>query len=109
MYNEFVTVCFKTDSQRSLKSYSRFPIHRAMLQDSVRVSAYSAALVDQNVVDGQTVLEVGCGTGILSLMAAKARQSFQLSFQRHMIIPSILTSSEMIKITTVCRAISSFF
>ena len=47
-----------------------------MLQDSARVSAYSAALAgcggDGSLVEGKTVLEVGCGTGILSLMAAKA-------------------------------------
>ena len=54
-----------------VQAYSRFPIHRAMLQDSARVSAYSSAL--SAAVAGKTVLEVGCGTGILSLMAAKAR------------------------------------
>ena len=47
-----------------------------MLQDSARVSAYSAALAGSggggSLVEGKTVLEVGCGTGILSLMAAKA-------------------------------------
>ena len=57
-----------------MQAYSRFPIHRAMLQDSARVSAYSAAL-SAAAVGGKTVLEVGCGTGILSLMAAKARST----------------------------------
>ena len=57
------------------EAYSRFPIHRAMLQDEARMAAYSAALIDRRFVAGKTVLDVGCGTGALSLMAARGGAS----------------------------------
>lgn len=57
-------------------SYSSFGIHREMLGDKVRTDAYRDALLDNpSLVNGATVLVVGCGTGILSLFAAKAGAS----------------------------------
>lgn len=44
--------------------------HVYMLRDTVRVMAYRAAI--EKHAPGQRVVEVGCGTGILSLFAAKA-------------------------------------
>ena len=44
--------------------------HLAMLKDSVRVMSYRAA-IERHARD-RTVVEIGCGTGILSLFAAKA-------------------------------------
>ncbi len=47
--------------------------HVGMLRDTVRVMAYRAAI--EKHAPGKRVVEVGCGTGILSLFAAKAGAS----------------------------------
>lgn len=54
-------------------SYSSFHIHEEMLKDSVRTRTYQRAIMD-NPKDfaGKTVLDIGAGTGILSIFAAKA-------------------------------------
>lgn len=53
-------------------SYSFFDIHREMLSDAPRTEAYRRALEENpSLVRGATVLDVGCGTGVLSLFAAR--------------------------------------
>lgn len=50
--------------------YGRVATHREMLEDEARTEAYRRAIFA--TCKGKIVLEVGCGTGILSLFAAQA-------------------------------------
>nr|GLL40988.1 probable protein arginine N-methyltransferase 3 [Ipomoea trifida] len=57
-------------------SYSSFGIHREMISDKERTDAYRRAIVENpSLFRGSTVMDVGCGTGILSLFAAQAGAS----------------------------------
>ena len=47
-------------------------IHEEMLKDTVRTRSYQAAIMQNEFLfKDKIVLDVGCGTGILSLFAAK--------------------------------------
>jgi len=52
-------------------SYSE--IHAVMIQDRVRTASYASFILKNPLLfKDATVLDVGCGTGILSLFAAKS-------------------------------------
>jgi len=53
-------------------SYSHFSIHEEMLKDSVRTESYRRAIMAPGICKDKIVLDVGCGTGILSMFAVKA-------------------------------------
>jgi len=58
------------------KSYAHYSIHLDMLSDKVRTQSYRDALLSNSAsITGQRVLDIGCGTGILSMFAARAGAS----------------------------------
>ena len=62
-----------TSSDYYFNSYAHFGIHEEMLKDEVRTRSYMRAIVENpHLFKGKTVMDVGCGTGVLSIFAAKA-------------------------------------
>ena len=62
-----------TSSDYYWDSYSNFAIHEEMLKDVPRTGTYRDAILGaKDKFEGKIVLDVGCGTGILSLFAAQA-------------------------------------
>jgi len=54
-------------------SYAHFGIHEEMLKDQVRTLTYRNSMYNnKHLFKGKVVLDVGCGTGILSMFAKKA-------------------------------------
>ena len=54
-------------------SYGHHEIHQTMLQDRVRTDAYRDFIyANKHLFAGATVLDIGCGTGILSLFCVRA-------------------------------------
>jgi protein arginine N-methyltransferase 3 len=71
----------RDDDTHYFNSYSQNEIHEIMLKDAVRTEAYrdfilsnnsSSASKDNNIFKDKIVLDVGCGTGILSMFCARA-------------------------------------
>ncbi|GMK58803.1 hypothetical protein CspeluHIS016_0602450 [Cutaneotrichosporon spelunceum] len=54
-------------------SYAHFGIHEEMLKDQVRTMSYRNSIIqNKHLFKDKVVLDVGCGTGILSMFAASA-------------------------------------
>ncbi|XP_047158995.1 probable protein arginine N-methyltransferase 6 [Vigna umbellata] len=54
-------------------SYAHLGIHQEMIKDRVRTETYREAIMQhQSFIAGKVVVDVGCGTGILSIFYAQA-------------------------------------
>mmetsp|Transcript_15388 Transcript_15388/g.23056 ORF Transcript_15388/g.23056 Transcript_15388/m.23056 type:complete len:342 (-) Transcript_15388:121-1146(-) len=63
----------KTSSDYYWNSYAHFGIHEEMLKDTVRTKSYRSSIIDnKHLFKDKIVVDVGCGTGILSMFAAQA-------------------------------------
>ncbi|CAF0851993.1 unnamed protein product [Rotaria sordida] len=61
------------NDQQYFQSYDQFQVHELMLRDRPRVSAYYDAIMNnKKLFENKVVLDVGSGTGVLSMFAAKA-------------------------------------
>mmetsp|Transcript_205 Transcript_205/g.317 ORF Transcript_205/g.317 Transcript_205/m.317 type:complete len:377 (-) Transcript_205:214-1344(-) len=53
-------------------SYAHYGIHEEMIKDDVRTQSYLGAIEsNREQIEGKVVLDVGCGTGILSMFCAR--------------------------------------
>ncbi|KAI6027839.1 S-adenosyl-L-methionine-dependent methyltransferase [Pisolithus microcarpus] len=63
----------RDDDSHYFQSYGEIDIHAVMINDKVRTSSYASFILKNPVLfENAIVLDVGCGTGILSLFAAKS-------------------------------------
>jgi len=63
----------KTSSDYYWNSYAHYGIHEEMLKDKVRTNSYRKSILDNKpLFKDKIVLDVGCGTGILSMFASQA-------------------------------------
>lgn len=60
-------------AENYLESYADVSVHRLMLDDKPRTLAYRNAIFgNKPLIEGKVVMDVGCGTGILSIFCAQA-------------------------------------
>lgn len=63
----------RTSKDYYFDSYSHHAIHEEMLKDEVRTKTYEMAIKQNpHLFVGKIVLDVGCGTGVLSMFAVQA-------------------------------------
>ena len=68
-----VAVDEMTSKDYYFDSYAHFGIHEEMLKDQVRTLTYRNSMVNNpHLFKDKIVLDIGCGTGILSMFAKKA-------------------------------------
>lgn len=63
----------KSAKDEYFNSYSSLHVHETMLKDRIRTETYKRACLDNcEQFRDKVVLDIGCGTGVLSIFAARA-------------------------------------
>uniref|UniRef100_A0A7N0UBP2 C2H2-type domain-containing protein n=1 Tax=Kalanchoe fedtschenkoi TaxID=63787 RepID=A0A7N0UBP2_KALFE len=87
-----VTVQIKNANKSYFGGYSSFVIHREMISDKVRTDAYRDAILGNPCLfNGAILMDVGCGTGILSLFAVQAGASRVIAVEASEKMASVAT------------------
>lgn len=88
-------------------SYAHFGIHEEMLKDEVRTLTYRNSIYhNKHLFKGKVVLDVGCGTGILSMFAAKAGAAKVIGIECSSIIDhaqKIIETNNLAKVITLIK------
>merc|ERR1711976_786394 len=88
-------------------SYAHFGIHEEMLKDETRTLTYRNSMWhNKHLFKGKTVLDVGCGTGILSMFAAKAGAAKVIGVDMSSIVDyakKIVADNNLSDIVTIIR------
>ncbi|GJN01323.1 hypothetical protein PR202_ga18582 [Eleusine coracana subsp. coracana] len=81
------------------QSYSHIGIHEAMIKDRIRTDAYHTAIMHhQKFIEGKVVMDVGCGTGILSVFCARAGAKCSVLVQAREIVKANNLSDQIVVI-----------
>ncbi|XP_078171173.1 protein arginine methyltransferase 3 [Carex rostrata] len=89
-------------------AYSSFGIHREMLSDKVRTDTYRDALLNNpSLLKEAVVIDVGCGTGILSLFAAQAGASKVVAVDASAKMASVATQIAKVNNAKVIHVVHS--
>ena len=84
-------------------SYAHFGIHEEMLKDEVRTMTYRNSMWhNKHLFKGKVVLDVGCGTGILSMFAAKAGAAKVIGVDMSSIVEYARKIVEVSKFELIC-------
>ncbi|CAG8434942.1 15393_t:CDS:10 [Funneliformis mosseae] len=79
--------CYEDRTNYYFNSYAKNDIHEEMLKDRIRTESYRDFIYEnKDIFKNKIVLDVGCGTGILSMFAAKAGASKVISVEKSDII-----------------------
>ena len=84
-----VAVNEMTSKDYYFDSYAHFGIHEEMLKDEVRTITYRNSMYhNSHLFKNKVVMDIGCGTGILCMFAAKAGAKRVIGVRFHFFPPS---------------------
>jgi protein arginine N-methyltransferase 1 len=97
----------RTSKDYYFDSYAHFGIHEEMLKDEVRTLTYRNAMIyNRHLFKDKIVLDLGCGTGILSMFAAKAGAKRVIAIDMSSIVDyaqEIIASNNLSSVVTLIR------